>query len=608
MDPFVQAAKRFVAHSAMLWRVGKVPVLRAVAAAEQRGDLVNALRWEEAQPECRRPLIVVEEPFEETGSYFEAVTRRVLEAYERLRKAASDTGVTLPEVIAATSSEPVVQAVKTAEVAAAGLPATLDGLTVVLAPERVQQGPLWAIQASALLKAATALAKTKRAARAPGVRWIVHDVSGGWLAAPLGEGVAFAIDDGALFAWLKKATEQAATKPDAIAAPQVPAAEPATTSADALPANGAAAVQRHVIAAAEALRAREPARAVESFRGAQSICAAEGRSVEEAGILLALAGAQLVASAPGEAVSSYQAAHVLAAKGETWTLACQAKLGEAGAELLKKRHRAAAEVYGEAAALAVKAEVPALRMEALRMAGVCHLLGGDKQEAVRFWQTAVDAGLGLDKPAREPTSFAQVANDLVELLERLGLRMQALKVRRRIAEESGASPEETPEAEAASVQAITSGVDSETTQAVPILMPRKALPFVVGNVDLGWLDAMVRAGETEEKQRTRAADAANATQKVPVMPATSSVLPFRASDETGTNATVPLRMLRKEKLTPFVPGSVDPALFRTPPEDTLDDTLDGEREAPRTTTAHGIPVAPAGEATPFREKKSDNDG
>lgn len=604
MDPFVQAAKRLATHSALAWKVGGVPVLRAVAAAEQRSDLIQALRWEEAQPECRRPLIVVEDPFAEGKGYLEAVTRQVLAGYELLRTAASEAGVTLPEVQETSSPEPVVQAVKTAEVAAAALPASLDGLTVVLAPERVRDDASWAALAAGLLRAATVLSRTDNAARPQAVRWLVHDTSGGALAAALGEGVEFALDDGALFAWMKKAGERAPSgaRPggaSGTAGTREPLSPPETLSVD-----GAAGLQEHVLAAVEALRAREPRRAVESFRAARAICAGEGRGAEEAGIVVSLAGAQLAAANPAEAAASYRVAVDLATRNETWPLACQAKLGEAGAELLQRHHREAARAYVEAAGLAARAEVVALRVEALRMAGVCHLLGGDKQETVRLWQTAVDAGLGLDKATREPTSFAQVANDLVELLERLGMTLQAVDVRRRLGDESGASPEELPGAPglpATATQERPIPADNpDATQEVRIFLPRKALPFVAGAVDLEWLDALVRAGEaTEASPRDEGADSASTTQELRV-PAGLAVLPFAGASTDRKVITAAVKVIPEARSVPFVAGGVDPALFRKPDEDTLDDTHDGAEEAEQASTTQEIRVRPAAAVTPFR--------
>ncbi|MFO0588740.1 MAG: hypothetical protein U0441_14415 [Polyangiaceae bacterium] len=209
MDPFVQATRRFCAGAAMFWKLGKRPILRAVAPASQTADLVRALRWEEAQPHCRRPLVIVTEAFPGEVPYFEAVTARIAEAYALLCEAAKTRGLTLSELHIPPSSEPVVTAVRTAENAASALPPHLDGLTVALVPSAVAQPGAFSDRMSALVRAAAALRDPDRR-----VRWIVHEAPGGPLRTVLGTGVDFAFDEEALFTWWRDRTARGGGTPE----------------------------------------------------------------------------------------------------------------------------------------------------------------------------------------------------------------------------------------------------------------------------------------------------------------------------------------------------------------------------------------------------------
>jgi tetratricopeptide (TPR) repeat protein len=541
----------------------------------QRGDLVGALRWEEAQPDCFRPLCVVEEPFEDAGSYFSAVSRRVLETYEGLRGAAREAGIELPDVKEAASPLPVVAAVKTALDAAAALPASLAGLSVLLAPARLQDEAAWAAQVDAVSKTVKTLsragAKRDDSGGTRDVRWIVHDRPGGPLQRALGEGVELSLDEGALFDFWKGMLARPA---QAAESSQSGAAAPSGT----LAAPDAVALRAHVATAAEHLRAGDPRRGAESFRAAAALCAHAGLLVEEAGMRMAVAGGELAVPAPAQAVVEYRRAAEAAESGGAATLACQAKLGEGAAELSQKRRAEAAAAYERAAELAQEAGAAALHVEALRMAGACRLLAGDTQETLRLWRTAVDAGLRLPPASRERTSFAQVAHDLLSLLERQGQRVQAEELRRYVAGSEEAREEEPGDDEPVASAAEAPAEQANTTLALPIRMPRKVLPFVKGPVDPDWLEALVRAAEAERRAQAEAVptEADNLTRPILVFTLPAAALPFDAAGSELTNATQVLRIPPREKALPFTPGAVSAALFRAPPDDTLDDTLDEE--------------------------------
>lgn len=363
MDPFCQAAARLRRRCAVFWKLNRAPVLRVVAPAARRQDVAGSLRWEEAQPECLRPLIVVADPFEDAESYFAAVSRRVVEAYHDLSKAARDAGIAMIAVTEATSSVPVVGAVTTARRASEALPAGLHGLTVLLLPSRVADEVAWTGQISAL---ARTVSVSSAGAGDPGggVRWMVHDAPAGPLESVLGEGVELPVDEGGVFDFWKAAM----MKPE----PRASASGPNGTRhrARRSRAREMAALRAHLVTAADRLRAREPGKAIVSFRAAQKICAGASLPVEEASILMAVAGMELAAAAPGEAAASYRRSAELASRAGAPGLACQARLGEGGAELLSARPQEAAVAFELAAELAESAGAGPLRVEALRMAAI----------------------------------------------------------------------------------------------------------------------------------------------------------------------------------------------------------------------------------------------
>lgn len=521
MDPFSQAASRFSARRAAFWKVRRLSVLRAVAASGHRSDLVDALRWEEAQPACRRPLFTIVEPFTTERGHAEAAMNHLLEECESIRAAAAAAGVTLAALERPVSPEPVVALVSTARLVAAALPAELEGIAVVLCPSEAPPASEWAAYVKRLLQAAAALSGAPASGREAAVQWIVHDTPGGPLAAALGEGVDFELDDGAMFAWWRSVGQKGRRE-------TAPAA-----SSDAGPAQGvlsppaATALREHLATGAEALARNDPDHAIVAFHAARTICATEKLPAYEAALWMAIAGAQLAASATEDALASYRIAAALAQGASAPSLACQARLGEAGVLLVEKRHGDAAPVYLEAAGLAESAGSTALRGEALRMAGLCHEPSGRAGEP------------GPIAPSPDAIAAERVAVAPIS---------------------------EVPE-------------DRDPTLAAPILMPRRALPFVPGNVDPDWLDAMVTAAESRRDSRRRPSGMETVLLTGETQPHPEGRgLPFEDSSREATYSTQPLTVAPPAKPLPFVVGTVDPALFDRAAIET-EDTLDAENDA-----------------------------
>jgi hypothetical protein len=80
-----------------------------------------------------------------------------------------------------------------------------------------------------------------------------------------------------------------------------------------------------------------------------------------------------------------------------------------------------------------QAEIVPLRIEAGHMAGVCLVRAGNENDAVRVWQETVGPGAELDASELTPSALGNVAEGLVALFERRGLKPQAPQVRALVA-------------------------------------------------------------------------------------------------------------------------------------------------------------------------------
>ncbi|XXX76646.1 hypothetical protein WMF30_54260 [Sorangium sp. So ce134] len=430
MDPITRASKAFLAEAEAFWRSGRGPLLPVVASPSERVEVAKTLRIQELAPENRRPLFLHEEPFTDPRAYFEGLARAISEGYELIRRGAEEEGVSLP-IFAPDGGRageqavpPLERAVRALERAAALLGERLDGVLLALLPGRVERGSGWRDSIVAL----------QRTRFSNGIRIAVWNPPGGPLNGVLGDdGARFHVDPDELVNFLKHLGAAKSAGPP-IQGPPLPSEEQQRALEAAvgrrLPSAGAAAQLRAILlGAGQKTASSDPLGAAEDYRRARELCRAEGLVLEESMVLVALGGACLAASSVDLAVESYRKAAELAEGREAWPVACQAWLGAGGAYLAAKRYAPATVAYRASADVARRGRIPLLVIEALRMAGTCSLLDGSTQDAMAAWQEAVDAGAALDAPIRSASTFPQVASALVELLLRVGLRLQAAHVR-----------------------------------------------------------------------------------------------------------------------------------------------------------------------------------
>jgi tetratricopeptide (TPR) repeat protein len=412
MDPITRASKQFLMEAAAHWKAAKGHVLFVAAEARFRGDLVKTLRLAEASPSCRRPLFLFEGAFVEEGLFFSELEASLVADYEALRKGAAEEGVSLAGLEggprAGESSLPASDPGKSlprdvrqslpragarAREIAAALAGGLDGIDVALVPKQVASPEAYS---DAVARAAGELA-----AKAGGVRLLVWAPPGGALSKMTdGRTAHFRVDEAALAEHLRNMGNDSEGKT----------------------------LRGLLLSAAEATGKGEHAEASLRFGEARRWCRARELVVEEAGVLVALAGCQLAAGETEDAAHTYREASLLAGDKGALPLAAQAALGEGAVRLQQKRYPDAVVAYRAAGALAQQAKIPLLQVEALRMEGTAALATGHRDVALAAWKKALDAGCAMDAASLHASTWEDVVNALTAFLRKHGMAAQARSV------------------------------------------------------------------------------------------------------------------------------------------------------------------------------------
>ena len=354
MDPIMKATKSFLVEMDALWKRGPGPALRMVADADDRGAVIKALRLAELSPENKRPLFLHEAPFIEQGAYFAGLAGAIDADYAALRAGIAGEGVQLPPFLSTSSAGesrylPMGRALRAVERASVLLGPRFEGLTLALVPGRIEDTAMFRAGVEAILCAP--LGERTRIA--------IFDPGGLALGRILEKrGARFQIDAAALGAFLDQLGQRGSLGPGAAEAPRK------------------SPLRDHLSAAARATEQGHLDDALAHFRAARAICRAEGRTLEEATVLMALAGVFLARKTPGLAMTAYEDAAVIAVKANAWALASQARMGAGSVAMSMDWYRDADTSYHAAAEAAERAEVPVLVEEAKRMVGVCRELAG----------------------------------------------------------------------------------------------------------------------------------------------------------------------------------------------------------------------------------------
>jgi tetratricopeptide (TPR) repeat protein len=427
MDPITRASKVFLREAAAHWKARRGHVLFLLTDPSSRSDLVKTLRLAEQSPACRRPLFLFEEAFDEPKAYFAALAVSLAKDYDALKKGAAEEGVALAELPAQPkagedrASGSGLVGLRTREIGRA-LEGKLEGIDIALVPRQVAAP-------AAFRDAVTALAAELLTS---GARLLVLATPGGPLSGEVeGRAAHFHVDPDELAEYLKNLGNSPSNGPP-VPPPHRPV--PGSASADGKEEPGRAGapevaasgeLRRLLLSAAQASRKGDHGEARRLFGEAREQCAGQGWIVEEAVVLVALAGACLAAEAPDDAAASYEAAFTLATRKEAHSLAAQAALGKGAVRLQQKRYVEAMGAYAAAADAAERGQTSMLQVEARRMEGTAALAAGKQADALRAWKRAVETGSQMDAPEREASTWEDVVRALAALLRKNGMPAQA---------------------------------------------------------------------------------------------------------------------------------------------------------------------------------------
>lgn len=498
MDPITRASKVFLREAEAHWKARSGHVLFLEADASSRGDLVKTLRLAEQSPSCRRPLFLFEAAFIEPAAYFAGLAATLVDDYRALREGAAEEGVSLEELSDRPSpgdeGAPACElsGFRAREITRA-LAGKLEGIDVALVPRQVADPVAFG----------EAVAAFAAELKDSGARLLVLSARGGPLASVAeGRTAHFLVDPDELAEHLQNL---GTTEPGGPHAPLAttplparagPGAEGDAAGARSPDARASRELRALLLAAAQASRKGDHEGATRMFEEARARCAAQGWAVEEAAVLLALAGSFLAAGALDKAAASYHEASKSAARAGAAKLAAQAALGEGAVRMQQKRYGEAMEAYAAAAEVAEAGQAALLLVEARRMEGTAALAARDQEAALRAWKEAIDAGPQLSGPARAASTWEEVVRALAALLRKNGMNAQAEHV-----EAEAAAPAVPP---SPALDSAPSGA-APAAPAVPgedrgvPAAPGAETTWVTGPVDLGRLKLPVLPFDREKK-------------------------------------------------------------------------------------------------------------
>lgn len=423
MDPITVATKRFLKDLERFWKRAPQRIARLVAQAEDRKQIITALRIAEHSITNRRPLFLYEAPFDSAPLYFDKLVEEALGDYELVRRGAAEEGVTLAEMKIPTRSStlsPEIHAHTVLMAISERLATKLDGAVLALVPKAV-------LNASAWRKSVERLAKEDRS---PMLRIAIFDPDEGIVESVLGtEGARFQFDIDELFDYAQKQGNQKSAGPQIPPGPALSPAQQAdfeeSTGSKLAPPETMAELRSLFLEGARAAAKKDFQQAGQYYRRARDLSHEHGLAGQEVAAAFALGGASLAGGNRPLAQAMYGQAALLGAQSQLWTISCQAKLGEAGVGWMEKDYGRAGRAYAEAALLAERGSLVPLRIEALRMEGICHQQRGAEADAIVAFRKAIDSGTSADEPTRAASTFAEVVKTLATLLDARGLRPQA---------------------------------------------------------------------------------------------------------------------------------------------------------------------------------------
>lgn len=448
MDPITQAIDRF--RGAIRSALAK-PGTRIIRVACDPADspvVARALRVEEWHEDNRSPYLLFDNAYASDAESLAPMAAQVRAHYERLAGSFAEDGVQLPPFAAPAwdARDPVGSLAAHMHAFAGGMPAPLSAPVIAWIPTDAKAARAWVDTCFALMHALWAT----------GVKFVLRDDGAGHLARALAAAdeaatsVPFRMDEGAILDFFRKLTAPPSagrapgTLPGAAAPDVVPPVRPgprpvtgeelrAVLAKEGLPpalAQDEAERLRHlVLSAADALARGDERNAIATQASAAELCMKTGVRIEESLMIMLLGSYCLHFNRLHDAEIAWRRAETVAGDAGAFAQLAQIRLALAHLLLRNQKMEEAAALYEQAAYAACVAGSNLLWIEALRLAGTCHVQRGVEEDAYHCWNSVVRRTAGeVSGPEIENSTFMDVASDLLELLRRHGLDDQARSV------------------------------------------------------------------------------------------------------------------------------------------------------------------------------------
>ncbi len=364
MDPITLAAQRFMAEVETF--AGPPPglpipsgprILRLLVAADDQHQALKALRWLEHLPRNRRPMCIVEAPFENEAQFSAAISAQLHEDLELLRVGLAESGFDLTVPVRSAPPSSATETARQLGASAECVGRLLDGLYVVLAPSRIDD-------VAGYVRLVIALSPRLEATR---LHLLVLDAPNGMLATMIHWEACFVVDQEQLLDYLEGLAAKPSAGPAVESRPRPTPAQKKQVEAALgirLASQDASRSLRSLLLRAGRSLARGEARsAVRRLRAARTLCQLDRLVAEEAMVLMALGAALLQWKNEQGALAAYRDAKVLALELRNKTLAAQAELGAAFVRGSLGQVEEARIGYREAASLAGAGSPIAIQVE-----------------------------------------------------------------------------------------------------------------------------------------------------------------------------------------------------------------------------------------------------
>lgn len=439
-----------VLHDDASWfaRARQVRLLHVRTDAAMRKSALQVLAAMEAHADNRSAYVVLEDPWRRSDGGWEARSERMAEQWEGRRRMSAEVGIELGSLSGQrpASTDPLAGFGGWLNLIRQAVCAPLDGVVIVLAPVRVDDGAAFERELGELV----------RQPELSSVRWIVLELGEVPLEALRAELGAKALhsecvrDDGAFAndlsvlvrsmdpampgpmragaAWPKGVVpprRRGAPEPTEAQREEVELELASAGASAALVGEAGARMQQHMLAAALQMKLGHGDAAIREQAEACRIADEANASRELILAWMVLAGYELALGREDEAERLYTGV-VARAEAEGCHLE-RAQAGLALALLLARRgqHPEAATQYAESAEAALKADAVALAIECWRLAG--HMAAQAKLEdrATECWQRAIELAEGSEPDVAKASSAPRAARQLAERLRARGLSAQA---------------------------------------------------------------------------------------------------------------------------------------------------------------------------------------